>query len=109
MPPIGDAVEAAERSVWKLDAKYGIGMVAVSVIAVALWIGKERDSTYIRETMAADSKSQTKIIEQNSLQLSQNSVQLQQNSEVLKTVLDNNKATLEVVNKALDTIEDQSK
>lgn len=103
MPPIaGDAIDGATKFAWDAAIKWGFGTVALVAISVTLWMSFDKQNVYIRETMAADSKAQTKVIEQNSLQL-------QQNSAVLETVLDNNKVTLEVVNKALDVIEDHQK
>ena len=98
-------VKVVRDTAWSAAVKWGFGMVALVAISVVLGMWFDKQNTYIRETMAADSKVQIRVIEQNSVQLQQNSVQLQQNSEVLKSVLDNNETTMRVMEKALDKLE----
>lgn len=106
MAPIaGDAVDAIQKTAWDAAIKWGFGTVALVAISTVLWISFDKQNTYIRETMAEDSKAQSRIIEQNSVQLKQNSEQLQRNSEAFQMAQETQKSTLDLINKALDTIE----
>lgn len=102
-------LESVPKYAWDAAVKWGFGTVALTAIAIVLWMSFDKQNAYIRETMAADSRTQTKVIEQNSEQLKQNSDHMKQSGEVMKSVVENNETTQRVVEKALDIIEKQSK
>lgn len=101
MPPVasaaGGVAEAVEKTAWKMDAKYGIGFVALSTIAVALWFRADASDSYIRETMAKDSERQTEVI-------TQNSMQLQKSAAALEATVETNKEVVKVLGIAIDKL-----
>jgi hypothetical protein len=107
--PDSNPITEAKSWTWKELTNYGLAFVVLAIATYVTWNTNITLTSYIqtqlvedRDKMSMDAKAHATII-------AQNSEQLKQNSEVLATVLDNNHVTMEVVNKALDTIEDHAK